>query len=88
MSDIPNAEIVAKIDRLVKEFTSVLCQDPCQVSSETRSNGKVMFVEIIPSTNDIGKTLGREGRLIKPLREVFEALGQRHNIRVVMEVRT
>ena len=63
-----------------------LVDDPAAVSVETveRDDATVLRLHVAP--DDVGKVIGRQGRLARALRTVVRASGARDDRRVVLEI--
>ena len=58
---------------LVKGIVVSLVDDPQQVQVTSSEDGDVLIVEIHVDSNDIGKVIGRQGRIIKAIRTLARA---------------
>jgi predicted RNA-binding protein YlqC (UPF0109 family) len=73
------AELIAEIARrLVDE------PDAVRVTTEEREDGIVLLLHVAPG--DIGKVIGRQGRIARALRTVARAGGVRAGRRVQLEI--
>lgn len=73
------AELIAEIARqLVDE------PDAVRVETEERDDAIVLLLHVAPA--DIGKVIGRQGRLARALRTVARAGGVREGKRVLLEI--
>ena len=63
-----------------------LVDDPAAVSVETveRDDATVLRLHVAPE--DVGKVIGRQGRLARALRTVVRASGGRDDRRIVLEI--
>jgi predicted RNA-binding protein YlqC (UPF0109 family) len=63
-----------------------LVDDPAAVSVETveRDDATVLRLHVAPG--DVGKVIGRQGRIARALRTLVRASGARENRRVVLEI--
>ena len=63
-----------------------LVDDPDAVSVETidRDDGIVLRLHVAP--DDVGKVIGRQGRLARALRTLVRATGARSDRRIVLEI--
>ncbi|HBT94946.1 MAG TPA: hypothetical protein DEB24_02025 [Coriobacteriia bacterium] len=59
---------------LVREIVLALVDDPEQVQVSCSEEGDATIVEIRVSPDDIGKVIGRQGRIIKSIRTLVRAL--------------
>ena len=73
------AELIAEIARqLVDE------PDAVRVETEDRDDAVVLLLHVAPG--DIGKVIGRQGRLVRALRTVARAGGVHEGKRVLLEI--
>jgi uncharacterized protein len=63
-----------------------LVDDPGAVSVETveRDDATVLVLHVAP--DDVGKVIGRQGRIARALRTLVRASGARRDRRVVLEI--
>ena len=63
-----------------------LVDDPSSVSVETveRDDATVLRLHVAP--DDVGKVIGRQGRIARALRTLVRASGAREDRRVVLEI--
>ena len=63
-----------------------LVDDPSSVSVETveRDDATVLRLHVAP--DDVGKVIGRQGRIARALRTLVRASGARDDRRVVLEI--
>ena len=63
-----------------------LVEQPDQVSvNEIDCNGEIVL-ELRVAPEDMGKVIGRQGRIAKEIRTVVRSLAQRKNTRVSVEI--
>ena len=61
------------IEELVKQVVSALVDDPDSVSVESVDEGGSLIVNVRVNPDDVGKVIGRQGRVIKSLRTIARA---------------
>jgi predicted RNA-binding protein YlqC (UPF0109 family) len=63
-----------------------LVDDPAAVSGETfeRDDATVLRLHVAP--DDVGKVIGRQGRIVRALRTVVRASGAHDDRRVMLEI--
>ena len=54
--------------------------------SEVEAEDGALVLEVSPHPDDVGKIIGKQGRIVRSLRALARAAGQRHNKTVVVEV--
>ncbi len=73
------AELLAYLARqLVDE------PDAVRVETEEREDATVLLLHVAP--DDIGKVIGRAGRIVRALRTIMRAAGARAHTRVMLEI--
>ena len=61
------------IEALVKQVVTALVDDPESVRIETVDEGSSQIINVHVNPDDIGKIIGRQGRIIKSLRTIARA---------------
>ncbi|MCI5698204.1 MAG: KH domain-containing protein [Clostridiales bacterium] len=71
---------------LVEAIAKSLVDEPQRVSvtQEETSHGKVITLKVAP--DDMGKVIGKQGRIAKALRTVVKAAAIRNNDKVTVEI--
>jgi uncharacterized protein len=65
----------------------LLAQAPDQVEvTETEEDGVVIY-RLAVAPEDVGRIIGRDGRVVRAIRAVLRAAGARQNVRVALQVR-
>ena len=71
---------------LVSAIAKSLVEHPESVEvSETESNGTTV-IQLKVAPDDMGKVIGKQGRIAKALRTVVKAAATRTNTKVVVEI--
>ena len=63
-----------------------LVDDPGSVSVETVEQDGVTILRLHVAPDDVGKVIGRQGRIARALRTLARASGAREDRRVVLEI--
>lgn len=72
---------------LVKTIAMSLVDNPEAVSvSEKEVKGDTVVIELKVAENDMGKVIGRQGRIAKALRTVVKAASVKQNKKVIVEI--
>lgn len=82
MSD-PNTDISG----LVAELVAPLVEFPDEVevvSTETEDGSTLIELHVNP--DDVGRVIGRQGRVIKAIRTLARAAGSRHDMHIEVEL--
>ena len=63
-----------------------LVENPDEVSvTERKAEGETVF-EVRVAEGDMGKVIGRQGRIVKEIRTLMKAVAQRHGKRVSVDI--
>ncbi|NQY73766.1 MAG: KH domain-containing protein [Candidatus Margulisbacteria bacterium] len=73
---------------LVELIIRSLVDDPSQVQINETSGESIMIFEITVATDDIGKVIGKEGRIANAIRTVVKAAGAKQEKKVTVEIIT
>lgn len=74
----------------VKEMLSYLVgnlvEHPEEIRIEAVENTDAVVLQLRVAQSDMGKVIGRQGRIAKELRALVKAMGQREDIRVTVDI--
>lgn len=82
MSD-PNTDISGLVAELVAPLVEF--PDEVEVSSTEAEDGSTL-IEVHVNPEDVGRVIGRQGRVIKAIRTLSRAAGSRHDMRIEVEL--
>ncbi len=71
---------------LVEVIAKALVENPDEVVVTERTEGKTTIVELHVATSDMGKVIGKQGRIAKAIRSVVKAASSKDNTRVDVEI--
>jgi predicted RNA-binding protein YlqC (UPF0109 family) len=71
---------------LVEYIVKSLVDDPTAVELTVIEGERSITLELKVAPNDIGKVIGRHGRIAKAIRTVLQAAGSRGRKRTVLEI--
>lgn len=71
---------------LVEYIAKSLVDNPEQVSVNEVENSKSVTIELKVADEDMGKIIGKQGRIAKAIRTVIKAAAIKQNKRVVVEI--
>ncbi|MBQ1906924.1 MAG: KH domain-containing protein [Firmicutes bacterium] len=72
---------------LIETIAKALVEDPDQVAVRlVEEKGDEMIVELKVSERDMGKVIGKQGRIAKALRTVVKAAATKQNKKVTVEI--
>jgi uncharacterized protein len=60
------------------------CPDDVRVDVEEDDDATVLVLHVAP--DDVGKVIGRQGRIVRALRSLVRASGGRHHERFLLEI--
>lgn len=82
MSD-PNTDISGLVAELVTPLVEF--PDEVEVSTVELDDGSTL-IELHVNPDDVGRVIGRQGRVIKAIRTLSRAAGSRHDLRIEVEL--
>lgn len=62
-----------------------LVEDPASVSIEEITEKKETILKVKVSQNDMGKVIGKQGRMAKSIRTVMKAIAVKKNVKISVE---
>lgn len=71
---------------LLESIARNLVDNPEEVSVNEVEGEKSLILELRVAGDDMGKVIGRQGRIAKAIRTVMKAAAVRNNKRVVVEI--
>jgi uncharacterized protein len=80
------SEVLVAMKDLVLQVTKALVDHPEDVKVSRMERNNHMLLEITVNDEDVGKIIGKQGRIIKALRTVVKACAIRDNARITVEL--
>ncbi|MCC7103752.1 MAG: KH domain-containing protein [Chloroflexi bacterium] len=74
------------MSELIDYVAKGLVEHPDQVQIEEVPSGRMTVFEISVAEDDVGKIIGRQGKIIRALRTVVKASATRNGVRVDVDV--
>ena len=74
------------MDELVRFIARSLVDDPDAVQVETKQDGDCTVIELHVAPGDMGKVIGRQGRIAKAIRTVVKAASAREPGKYAVEI--
>ena len=74
------------MEELVRYIASTLVDHPEQVQVKTVDNPESVIIELSVGTDDMGKVIGRQGRIAKEIRTVIRSYAQRTGAKVSVDI--
>ena len=71
---------------LVELIAKSLVSNPDAVSIEEEVNGTTTTLRLHVAPEDMGKVIGKQGRIAKAIRGVMKAAATRKNIKVIVDI--
>lgn len=71
---------------LIETIVKPLVDDPAAVSVEEEVQSKVIVYRLTVSRDDVGKVIGKQGRIARAVRSVVYAAGTRSSKRIQLEI--
>ncbi len=71
---------------LVEVIAKALVEHPDEVIVTEKEEGKHLTVELHVAASDMGKVIGKQGRIAKALRSVVKAASSKDNRKVDVEI--
>ena len=71
---------------LVEVIAKALVDDPDSVVVTEREDKKATVLEVKVADSDMGKVIGKQGRIAKAIRSVVKAASSKDNTRVDVEI--
>ena len=74
------------MDELVRFIAKSLVDDPDAVQVETKQDGDCTVIELHVAPGDMGKVIGRQGRIAKEIRTVVRSYAQRTGVKASVDI--
>ena len=71
---------------LVEVIAKALLDNPDEVVVTEKTEGKNITVELHVAPTDMGKVIGKQGRIAKAIRSVVKAASSKDNLKVDVEI--
>lgn len=71
---------------LVEVIAKALVTAPDEVVVEEREEGNTLIIELHVAERDMGKVIGKQGRIAKAIRSVVKAASSKDDRKVVVEI--
>ncbi len=71
---------------LVEVIAKALVDNPDEVVVNEKKDGRNIVLELHVAPADMGKVIGRQGRIAKAIRSVVKAASTRENLKVDVEI--
>lgn len=71
---------------LVEVIAKALVDNPDEVVVTEKKDGRNIMIELHVAPSDMGKVIGKQGRIAKAIRSVVKAASTRENLKVDVEI--
>lgn len=71
---------------LVEVIAKALVDNPDEVVVTQKEEGRNIVLELHVAPSDMGKVIGKQGRIAKAIRSVVKAASSKENVRVDVEI--
>lgn len=71
---------------LIELIAKSLVDNPDMVIVNEKDDGKTIIYELSVADNDMGKVIGKQGRIAKAMRTVVKAAAAREDKKVIVEI--
>lgn len=71
---------------LVEVIAKALVDNPDEVVVSEKTDGRNIMIELHVASSDMGKVIGKQGRIAKAIRAVVKAASTRENFKVDVEI--
>ena len=72
--------------KLLIDLASAIVDEPAEVEVNERLDGDTLHLELSVAQNDMGKVIGKGGRIAKAIRMVMKASSTKNNQHVVVDI--
>ena len=72
--------------QMLLDLVRGLVEHPEEVSVEERVSGDTVVLELRVAKKDVGRVIGREGRIARSIRTVMRAQAVRENKQVIVDI--
>jgi len=79
-------EQAASARALIEHIAKALVETPTEVFVDEYEDGDETVIELEVAESDLGKVIGRSGRIARALRTVLSAAGAKKDIRYALEI--
>jgi uncharacterized protein len=82
----PATDAVERLRGLVTYLATNLVDDPQSVEVEARQRGGSVFISLRVPEEELGKVIGRGGRIARAMRTALMIAGSRNNVRASLDI--
>ena len=82
----PEPKEVGSMKELVEVIAKSLVEHPEEVVVTEKESGKSTVIELKVAQSDMGKVIGKQGRIAKAIRSVVKAAASKEDKKVIVEI--
>jgi predicted RNA-binding protein YlqC (UPF0109 family) len=82
----PPGDVAERLRQLVVYLAASLIDDPDTVEVEARQRGGSVFISLRVPEEELGKVIGRGGRIARAMRTALMVAGSRSNVRASLDI--
>ena len=71
---------------LVETIAKELVENPDAVVVTYREEGNTLYIELKADQNDLGRLIGKEGRIAKAIRTLVKAAAIKDGVKVIVDI--
>ncbi|MBQ4560031.1 MAG: KH domain-containing protein [Tyzzerella sp.] len=71
---------------LVEVIAKALVDNPDEVVVTEKEDGKALVIEVKVADSDMGKVIGKQGRIAKAIRSVVKAAAAKEDKKVIVDI--
>jgi predicted RNA-binding protein YlqC (UPF0109 family) len=83
---VPPTDAAERLRGLVAYLATNLVDDPASVEVEARQRGGSVFISLRVPEEELGKVIGRGGRIARAMRTALMIAGSRNNVRASLDI--
>lgn len=74
------------LERLVEYMACNLVDDPDSVTVQTSQRGQIVIVHLSVPSDEMGKVIGRQGRIARSMRTLLNTAASRRGVRASLDI--
>lgn len=71
---------------IVEVIAKAIVNHPSEVQVEEERRGSTVVLKLRVAPDDMGKVIGKQGRIAKAIRMVMKAAATRENVKVIVDI--
>ena len=72
--------------QILLDITKAIVEDPDSVNVSEKVSGDTVVLELSVAKHDMGRVIGKEGKIAKSIRTVMRAAAAKENKRVIVDI--